>query len=72
MSPYHLLWHQVLGGSQPFCNLYKGMRLISTISYHDFLTFGGEQGAKDAGKMRQEGRDYVVQDGDVILFRFNV
>jgi len=38
----------------------------------DYIAVGGEQAAKDAGKMRQEGRDYVVQDGDVILYRFNV
>ena len=43
-----------------------------TISRADFVAYGGERGAKDAGVMRQEGRDYVVQDGDVILFRFNV
>ncbi len=36
------------------------------------MRYGGEQAAKEAGKMRQEGRDYVVQDGDIILFRFNV
>ena len=36
------------------------------------MRYGGEQGTREAGKMRQEGRDYVVQDGDVILFRFNV
>ena len=50
----------------------KGFICAETISYHDFVTLGGEQAAKDAGKMRQEGRDYVVEDGDVILFRFNV
>ena len=38
----------------------------------EYIAVGGEQAAKDAGKMRQEGRDYVVQDGDVILYRFNV
>ncbi len=50
----------------------KGFICAETISYDDFVDFGGEQAAKDAGKMRQEGRDYVVKDGDVILFRFNV
>jgi len=43
-----------------------------TISYADFVACGGEQGAKDAGKMRAEGKDYVVQDGDVVHFRFNL
>jgi GTP-binding protein YchF len=50
----------------------RGFIVAETIAYDDYLACGGEQGAKDAGKMRQEGRDYVVQDGDVILFRFNV
>ena len=50
----------------------RGFICAETISYDDYLACNGEQGAKDAGKMRQEGRDYVVQDGDVILFRFNV
>ena len=50
----------------------KGFIKAETISYTDYLGLGGEQGAKDAGKMRQEGRDYVVLDGDILLFRFNV
>lgn len=50
----------------------RGFIAAETISYADFVARGGERGAKDAGVMRQEGRDYVVQDGDVILFRFNV
>ena len=41
------------------------------IAYDDFVTLGGEQGAKDAGKWRLEGKEYVVNDGDVIHFRFN-
>ncbi|NQV54669.1 MAG: redox-regulated ATPase YchF [Rhodospirillales bacterium] len=50
----------------------RGFIASETISYDDYVTLGGEQAAKDAGKMRQEGRGYVVQDGDVVLFRFNV
>lgn len=50
----------------------RGFIRAETIAYEDYVSFGGEQGAKEAGKMRQEGRDYVVQDGDVLLFRFNV
>ena len=42
------------------------------IAFRDYVWSGGEQGAKAKGKMRLEGREYVVQDGDVILFRFNV
>ncbi|HYD86675.1 MAG TPA: redox-regulated ATPase YchF [Vitreimonas sp.] len=49
----------------------KGFIRAETISYDDFITFGGEQGAKEAGKMRLEGKDYVVREGDVMHFRFN-
>jgi ribosome-binding ATPase len=50
----------------------KGFIRAETIAYPDFVACGGEQGAKDAGKMRLEGADYAVQDGDVMHFRFNV
>src|SRR5438093_1468758 len=50
----------------------KGFIRAETIAYPDFVAHRGEQGAKDAGKMRLEGADYVVQDGDVMHFRFNV
>jgi GTP-binding protein YchF len=50
----------------------KGFIRAETIAYADFVACGGEQGAKDAGKMRLEGADYVVQDGDIMHFRFNV
>jgi ribosome-binding ATPase len=50
----------------------KGFIRAEVISFEDFVALKGEQGAKDAGKMRQEGKDYTVKDGDVILFRFNV
>ena len=50
----------------------RGFIRAETIAYDDFISCGGETGAKDAGKMRSEGKEYVVQDGDVLLFRFNV
>jgi hypothetical protein len=50
----------------------RGFIRAETIAYDDFLSCNGEQGAKDAGRMRSEGRDYQVQDGDLLLFRFNV
>jgi GTP-binding protein YchF len=50
----------------------KGFIRAEIISYDDFIAYNGEQGAKDAGRWRLEGKDYVVQDGDVIHFRFNV
>ncbi|MEA2237296.1 MAG: ribosome-binding ATPase [Thermoanaerobaculia bacterium] len=50
----------------------RGFIRAETIAYNDYVSLGGEPGAKAAGKMRSEGKDYVVQDGDVILFRFNV
>lgn len=50
----------------------RGFIRAQTIAYDDFIKFNGEQGAKEAGKMRAEGKDYVVQDGDVLNFLFNV
>ena len=50
----------------------RGFIRAETIAYADFDAYGGEQGARDAGRMRLEGADYVVQDGDVMRFRFNV
>ncbi|HEV2596643.1 MAG TPA: redox-regulated ATPase YchF [Sphingomicrobium sp.] len=50
----------------------RGFIRAETISYADYIALGGESGARDAGKLRSEGKDYVVQDGDVMLFRFNV
>jgi GTP-binding protein YchF len=50
----------------------KGFIRAQTIAYDDFIAFKGEQGAKDAGKMRAEGKEYVVKDGDVMNFLFNV
>lgn len=50
----------------------KGFIRAEVIGYDDFIKYGGEQGAKEAGKWRLEGKDYIVQDGDVIHFRFNV
>lgn len=50
----------------------KGFIKAEVIDFADYTGLNGEQGAKDAGKMRQEGKEYVVKDGDVILFRFNV
>lgn len=50
----------------------RGFIRAQTISYDDFIAYKGEQGAKEAGKMRAEGKDYVVQDGDVLNFLFNV
>ncbi len=50
----------------------KGFIRAEVISYDDFIAHRGEQGAKDAGKWRLEGKDYVVKDGDVVHFRFNV
>ncbi|HJT17617.1 MAG TPA: redox-regulated ATPase YchF [Thermoanaerobaculia bacterium] len=50
----------------------RGFIRAETIAYDDYVRYGGEQGARSAGKMRSEGKDYVVSDGDVLLFRFNV
>ncbi|HJD44704.1 MAG TPA: redox-regulated ATPase YchF [Candidatus Paenalcaligenes intestinipullorum] len=50
----------------------RGFIRAQTIAYEDFVQFKGEQGAKEAGKMRAEGKDYIVKDGDVLNFLFNV
>lgn len=50
----------------------KGFIRAETIAYEDFATLGGEQKAKEAGKLRQEGKTYIVKDGDVLHFKFNV
>ncbi|KXF76723.1 GTP-binding protein [Paramesorhizobium deserti] len=49
----------------------RGFIRAQTIAYNDYVTLGGEVAAKEAGKARDEGKEYVVQDGDVMLFRFN-
>src|SRR5206468_2968382 len=50
----------------------RGFIRAETIAYDDFIACNGEAGAREKGKLRSEGKDYVVQDGDVLLFRFNV
>jgi hypothetical protein len=50
----------------------KGFIRAEVVAYADYIEFNGENGAKDAGKWRLEGKDYIVADGDVVHFRFNV
>jgi len=50
----------------------KGFIRAETIAFDDFIQYVGEKGAKEAGKLRSEGKDYIVQDGDVVHFLFNV
>jgi GTP-binding protein YchF len=50
----------------------RGFIRAETIAFDDYVKFGGEAGAREAGKLRQEGKEYLVQDGDVMLFKFNV
>ena len=50
----------------------KGFIKAETASYDDFVRFKGEAGCREAGRLKQEGRDYIIQDGDVINFLFNV
>jgi GTP-binding protein YchF len=50
----------------------KGFIRAETIAFDDYVSLGGESGAREAGKLRQEGKEYLVQDGDVMLFKFNV
>ncbi len=71
-------WTFIKGSKAPVCagiihsDFERGFIRAETISFDDFVKFGGEQGAKEAGKMRSEGKDYVVQDGDLLNFLFNV
>ena len=50
----------------------KGFIRAEVISYDDFVAGNGEQGAKESGRLRLEGKDYIVREGDVMYFRFNV
>ncbi len=50
----------------------RGFIRAETIAYDDYVAYNGEAGARDAGRLRAEGKEYVVQDGDILLFRFNV
>jgi len=71
-------WTVAIGATAPqaagviHTDFEKGFIRAETIAYQDFVDCNGEQGAKEAGKLRVEGKDYVVQDGDVMHFRFNV
>ncbi len=71
-------WTFVKGSKAPQCagiihsDFERGFIRAETISYDDYVRLGGEQACKEAGKMRSEGKDYVVQDGDLLNFLFNV
>ena len=71
-------WTVKIGASAPegagviHTDFEKGFIKAEIISYQDYIDFAGEQKAKEAGKLRLEGKDYIIQDGDVIHFRFNV
>lgn len=71
-------WTISIGASAPqaagviHTDFEKGFIRAEVIAYEDFIKNKGEQGAKDAGKWRLEGKDYIVKDGDVMHFRFNV
>ncbi len=71
-------WTVAIGATAPkaaaviHTDFEKGFIRAETIAYQDFVDNKGEQGAKEAGKLRVEGKDYIVQDGDVLHFRFNV
>jgi ribosome-binding ATPase len=71
-------WTVKLGATAPegagviHTDFQKGFIRAEVVGYNDFVEFKGEQGAKDAGKWRLEGKDYIINDGDVMHFRFNV
>lgn len=59
-------------GAKIHTDFKKGFIRAEVISYEDFITFSGESNCRENGKLRQEGKDYIVEDGDIITFRFNV
>jgi ribosome-binding ATPase len=71
-------WTVAIGATAPqaagviHTDFERGFIRAQTIAFDDYIAFKGEQGAKDAGKMRAEGKDYIVKDGDVLNFLFNV
>lgn len=71
-------WTFKRGSKAPKCagiihtDFEKGFIRAETIKYHDFVTYNGEQGCKENGKMRLEGKEYIVQDGDIMHFLFNL
>ena len=71
-------WTVVQGATAPqaagviHTDFEKGFIRAETIAFDDYVRYKGEAGAKEAGRMRLEGKDYVVHDGDVMHFRFNV
>jgi hypothetical protein len=71
-------WTVKLGATAPegagviHTDFQKGFIRAEVVSYDDYVAYNGEQGAKDAGKWRLEGKDYIIKDGDVMHFRFNV
>ena len=70
-------WTITVGDSAPAAagkihtDFEKGFIRAETISFQDYITYKGEKGAKDAGKLRTEGKDYVVKDGDIMHFLHN-
>ena len=71
-------WTVAIGATAPnaagviHTDFEKGFIRAEVIAYSDYIKFNGEHGAREAGKLRLEGKEYVVQDGDVMHFRFNV
>jgi len=71
-------WTFKAGSTAPQCagvihtDFEKGFIRAETMAYEDFIDFKGESGCKEAGKLRLEGKDYLVKEGDVLHFRFNV
>ena len=71
-------WTFLKGAKAPQCagiihtDFERGFIRAETISYDDYVHLGGEQACKEAGKIRSEGKEYVVQDGDIMNFLFNV
>ena len=68
----HQGWKAPQAASVIHTDFEKGFIRAEVISYDDFIHYKGEQGAKEAGKWRLEGKDYIVNNGDIMHFRFSV
>jgi ribosome-binding ATPase YchF (GTP1/OBG family) len=68
----HEGWKAPQAASVIHTDFEKGFIKAEVISYHDFVQYGSETAAREVGKLRIEGKDYIVKDGDVMHFRFNV
>ena len=69
---YFFIFHLSQAAGVIHSDFEKGFIRAETVSYNDMIQEGSEKAVKDSGLMRSEGKDYIMQEGDIVLFRFNV